>query len=175
MLQHVALAQQLQGDLAADLVAVGGVVDALLGERIGQLGEREAVALGDVLQRRVHLFVGHLDARLVGPLHLQLLQHEPLEHLLAQHVLRRQLELLLVQPLAHRRHLRVEVAVEHHAVVHDGDDAVEHVPLGGQFARLGAPGRPVECEQGHACGAGENRQKPTHDQRVPYQMVFRGP
>ena len=33
----VALAQQLQGDLLADLLAVGGVVDALLGERVGQL------------------------------------------------------------------------------------------------------------------------------------------
>ena len=39
--------------------------------------------------------VRDLEAGVVGALHLDLLQHQALEHLLAQHVLRRQLELLL--------------------------------------------------------------------------------
>ena len=99
-LQHVALAQQLQGELLAHLLAVGGVVDALLRQRLRQLGERDVVALGDVLERLVHGLVGDLDAGVIGALHLDLLQDQALEHLLAQHVLRRQLELLLAQPVA---------------------------------------------------------------------------
>ena len=42
---HVALAQDLHREFSAqDLVAIGGVVDALAGERLGQIGERDLVA-----------------------------------------------------------------------------------------------------------------------------------
>ena len=47
------------------------------------------------LQRVVQRLVRHLDAGAIGALHLQFLQHQAVEHLLAQHVLGRQLELLL--------------------------------------------------------------------------------
>ena len=50
------------------------------------------VLLGDVAQRVVQRLVGHLDAGAIGALHLQFLQHQAVEHLLAQHVLRRQLD-----------------------------------------------------------------------------------
>src|SRR2546430_1299775 len=59
-----------------------------------------------------------------------------LEHLLAKDVLRRQLELLLAQPPTHGLHLRVELAVEHDAVIDDGRHAVEQFTLGGQLAGL---------------------------------------
>ena len=58
----VALTQQLQRHLAADLVAEGAIVDALLRERLRQVGEADAVALGDVVERAVQHFVGHLNA-----------------------------------------------------------------------------------------------------------------
>ena len=87
-------------------------------------------------ERRVHLFIGDLHAGVRGALHLDLLQHQALEHLLAQHVLRRQLELLLAQSLAHRGDLGVQVAVEHDPVVDDRDHPIQQLPLGGQFAGL---------------------------------------
>src|SRR2546430_9926716 len=50
-----------------------------------------------------------------------------LEHLLAQDVLRRQLELLLAQPPTHGLHLCIQLAVEHDAVIDDGRHAVEQL------------------------------------------------
>ena len=136
MLQHIPLAQQRQRDFLAQVIAVGGVVFALLGEGVGQLRERQAVALRHVHERCVHGLVRHLDAGAIGALHLDFLQYQALEHLLAQDVLRRQLELLLAQPPTHGLHLRVELAVEHDAVIDDGRHAVEQFTLGGQLAGL---------------------------------------
>ena len=87
---------------------------------------------------------------LVGALHLDFLEHQPLEHLLAQHVLWRRLELLLVQPLAHRGDLRVQVAVEHDPVVDDRDHPIEQGALRGELAGLGM--REL-CAQGAARAA----------------------
>ncbi len=56
--------------------------------------------LATSVERGVELLVGDLEAGVVGVLQLDLLQDQALEHLLAQHVLRRQLELLRLQPLA---------------------------------------------------------------------------
>ena len=80
----VALAQQLQLHLAADLVAEIAVVDALLRERLRQVGERDVVALGDVVERAVEHLVGHVDADAVGALELDLLDDQPFEDLPAQ-------------------------------------------------------------------------------------------
>ena len=143
---HVALAQQRERELLAHGVAIGGVVDALRRERFGQLRQRDLVALGDFRQRVVQRLVGHLDAGALGALHLQLLQDQALEHLLAQHVLRRQLELLLPQALGDRGDLLVELAGEHDAVVHDGGDPVEQHAAGGQLARLGDAQRASSSE-----------------------------
>src|SRR5579863_2834246 len=131
VLQHIALAQQRQGDLLAHLVAVRGVVDALLGKRLRQLRQRQVIALGDVQQRRVEGLVRDLHPRAGGMLQLDFLQHEALEYLLAQDVLRRQFELLRAQPRGDGFDLRVELTVEHHAVVDDRRDPVEQFALGG--------------------------------------------
>ena len=124
-LDHVALAQQRERELLAHGVAIAGVVDALRGQRLRQLRQRDVVALGDFLERAVQRLVGNLEAGAVRALHLDFLQHQPLEHLLAQHVLRRQLELLLAQALGDHGDLLVELALEHDAVVDHGGDAVE--------------------------------------------------
>ena len=106
--QHVALAQHLQRHFLADVLAVAAVVDALLLERGRQVAELDVVALGDLGQRLVEHFVGDLDAEAVGALHLHFLQHEALEHLLAQHVARRQLLPALLDALRDDLRLRVE-------------------------------------------------------------------
>ena len=64
----VALTQQLQRHLAADLVAEIAIVDALLRERPRQVGEGDLVALGDVVERAVEHLFGHFDADAVGAL-----------------------------------------------------------------------------------------------------------
>ena len=50
-LQYIALPEHLGGHLAAHALAVGVVVDALRGERLGQVCEGDAVALCDIGER----------------------------------------------------------------------------------------------------------------------------
>jgi hypothetical protein len=133
----VALTQDLQGDLLADALAVTRVVDALARERRRQVGELEIVGRGHVGERVVELLVGHLDARTVCPLHLQLLQHEAVQHLLAQDVGGWQIELLLTQPLGDDENLLVELARQDHTFVHRGGDAIEQHAGARRFAGLG--------------------------------------
>ena len=133
---HVALPEQRQHDLAPHLLAIGGVVEALLLERHGHLLERDVVALRDVAQRLVQRFVGHLHAEARRALHLDLLQDQALEHLLADDVGRRHLRALAAQALGDERRLRVELALQHDAVVDDRDHAVERDAACGHVARL---------------------------------------
>ncbi len=134
---HVALAQDLHREFLADAFAIAGVVDALAGQRGRQVGQRDLVLLGDVAQRVVQRLVGHLDAGAIRTLHLQLLQDQAVEHLLAQHVLGRQLELLRAQALGDDQHLLVELARQHDAFVDGGRDAVEQLAGAAGFAGLG--------------------------------------
>ena len=60
----------------------------------GRSAQLDVVLLRDIFQSIVERLVGHLDAGAIGALDLQLLQHQPIEHLLAQDVLRRQVDLL---------------------------------------------------------------------------------
>ena len=83
---YVALPEHREHDLAAHLLAIGRVVDALPLERDRHLLEGNVVPLGDVPQRLVQHFIGDLDAEPGGALHLDLLQHEALEHLLPDDV-----------------------------------------------------------------------------------------
>ena len=90
---------------------------------------------------------GHLDAEALGALHLDLLQDQALEHLLADDVGRRQLRALALQPVGDERALRVELALQHHALVDDGDHAVERDAARGHVARLreGGARRQQQC------------------------------
>ena len=84
-----------------------------------------------------NMAVRYLEAGVGGALGLDLLQDQTLQDLLAQNVLRRQLQFLGAQPLAHGGHLVIELAVEYHAVVHHGSYPVEHHATGGELAGLG--------------------------------------
>ncbi len=148
----VALAQDLHRQLFAQAFAIGGVVDALGCEHRGQIRERNLVLLGHVAQRVVQGFVRHLDAGAIRALHLQFLQHQAVEHLLAQDVLRRQVEVLRAQALGDGEHLFVELAREDHAFVDGGGHAIEQDAGAGGFTGLGDTprrrrGRPARMRQ----------------------------
>ena len=72
-----------------------------------------------------------------GALHLQFLQDQAVEHLLAQDVLRRQVEVLRAQALGDDEHLLVELAREHHALVDGGGHAIEQHTGARGFTGLG--------------------------------------
>ena len=112
------------------------VVDALSRERRRQLVEGNLVAAGDLLQRAVQLLVGDRQADPLGVLRLNFLQYQPIEHLLLEHALRGQLDLLFLQPLGDRIHLRVQFALQHQAVVDDGGNAVEQFAVHADVAGL---------------------------------------
>jgi hypothetical protein len=137
-LQDVALAEQAEGELFTHVLAVGGVVDALLLQSFGQLRQGMPLRCATSVQGRVQGLVRDLQAGLGGTLGLDFLQDQALQHLLAQHVLGRQLELLRPQALAHDGNLVVELAVQHHAVVDHGGDAIEELAFGGELAGLRA-------------------------------------
>ena len=98
--------------------------------------ELDVVALGDVAQRLVQHLVRHLHAEPSGALDLDLLEDQPLEHLLADDVGGRQLRALALQAVGDEGALRVELALQHDALVDDRDHAVERDAGRGQVARL---------------------------------------
>ncbi len=98
---------------------------------------------------------------MLGALHLQLLQHQPLENLLAEHVLGRHFLLLLPEAFADGGHLLVELALEHHALdsrfARNGSrHPVQQLAGGGQITGLGMRNR------GQQQGRHEREKKPLH-------------
>jgi hypothetical protein len=158
-LHHIASAQPLPLYLAPQALPVIGVDQAFAGQLVGQLRQRHLVALGDVLQRGVDLFVRHHDAGMVGALFLDGLEHQPLQHLFAHHAGGWQRDILCLQALGHFADLGVELALEHHAVVDDGDDAVEEITTTGMRARAGCRGGGGGRWRGVCGGAGVRHQR----------------
>ena len=101
------------------------------------------------VERLVHRLVRDLDAEALGTLHLDLLHHEPLEHLLAEDVARRQLLAGLLDAVGNHPHLLVEFAAQHDAVVGDRGDAVERLAARAQFGALrrGGAGEQDEAKE----------------------------
>src|SRR5690606_33658947 len=118
-------AELVEHELLAHVAPVVRVVDALLDEHFGQCLERDVVLRRHLRDRGVQHLVGDLDADALRALDLDLLHHEALEHLLAQHARRGELQPLLQRPLRDERGLAVELALQHHALVDNGGDPVE--------------------------------------------------
>ena len=93
----VTLAQLPEDHLAAHFLAVGAVVDALLLQCRRQVAEPDVVALCHLGESLVQLLVRHLDPEARGALHLDFLDDQAFEHLLAQDVPRRHLLAGLLQ------------------------------------------------------------------------------
>ena len=134
---HVALTQHVQGHFLAHRFAVLLVVDALSFQGRGQLVERNLVVRGDLLQRAVQLLVRNRQSDLGRALRLDLRQHEPLQNLLFQNAGARQLDFLFFKALRHRFELRVQLALQHDAVVYDRGDAIQQRAMTADIAGLG--------------------------------------
>ena len=118
-----------------------------LARAAGRSVSANLVLLGNVAHRIVQRLVGHLDAGAIGALHLQLLQNQAVEHLLAQDVLRRQLVVLRAQAFGDDQHLFVELARQHDALVYGGRDPVEEHAGTAGFTGLGERRRGSETGQ----------------------------
>ena len=128
-LDDVALPQDLTRNLALELAAVLGVVDAVGGQLLGQLLQSDVLSLGDVPHCGVDLLIGNLDAGAIGVLLLDLFQNQAVQYLLAQHAFGRQCDLLSAQTRLDLARLHVEFALQHDALVDHGHDPIEQRAL----------------------------------------------
>jgi len=134
---HIALPQRAQDQFLAHRLAIELVIHTLRGKCRGQLIERYLVSSRNVLQRAVQLFIGNRQAHMLRALHLYFLQHQAIEHLLPEHILRGQFDFLILEPLGDRIHLRIQLAFQHQAVIHDGRNPVEKLAVNADVAGLG--------------------------------------
>ena len=135
-LDYVALAQGVQRQFPAHGFAILLVLNALRLERGGQLVKWDLVADRDVLQCGVQLLIGDVEADLLGTLHLDFLQDQPLEHLLAQHARTWQSDFLFDQALGDRVELAVHLGLQHQAVVDDRRNAIKNFTMRPQIPGL---------------------------------------
>ena len=138
---HVALPQGAQGQFLAHALAVLLVVDSLRRERRRQLIEGNLVALAISCRAPFNC-----SSEMVRPTCLARCawiscRISRSSTCCLQHALRGQLDLLFLQPLGHRVHLRVQLALQHQAVVDDGRNAVEQLAVDADIAGLRTGGR----------------------------------
>ncbi len=134
-----ALAQALHGDLVAHRVAEVVERHAVGGELLAQAVHVSAVLLGDAADGAVQFVVADADAGAVGARHLQLDQHQALEHLALQHVVRRQLRFAAGILRLHVANGTIQFALQHDILVDDRSDAVQRLGLlrGGRSGHTG--------------------------------------
>jgi hypothetical protein len=132
---HLALADARDQHLVAYLFAHGEKVSAVAAQLLGELGEAHAVLAGDIGQHLVELAVVHPDAGLGGALGLQAHQQQALQHLRAQCRFRRHGQPAGTDLLLGEFHRLIELALQDHAVIDHGDDAVQR--LGGRNTGYG--------------------------------------
>ena len=86
---------------------------------------------------------------MLGPLSLDLLKDQALEHLLFENALGGKLDFLFLEALGDRLHLVVELALQDDAVVDDGRNAVQQFTVYADVARLGVGPRYGEQRRQH--------------------------
>src|SRR5665213_1711879 len=124
VLLDLAFAQALQRELAANVLAIGGVRQALLGKHVAEFVGRHLVVLLHAQDRALDERVVDLDARFLRKLHQCALVDQPLEHLLGEHVPGGYRNLRFVQLANRLREAFVDVVLRNGLVVDDGDDAI---------------------------------------------------
>jgi hypothetical protein len=129
----LAFAQALHDYLVADVVAILGIRNVLLRQRLAELLGRKLVVLSDALNRALDLAIVDLDTALLGLLQQRALGDQALEHLFVEHVGRRRLHFLLPQLLLHDPPCVVELVLGQGLVIDDSDDAVDATTVGGAF------------------------------------------
>ena len=128
---HLALAQADHRQFAANFLAESRVVDAVLLQRRLELLRRQLVVGGNLGDRLVKLGIIHLEARLAGKLHLDAIHDHPLQQLALEHVLRRQVRVLLLQLLERGCETLPQVVLRNDLVADDRNDAVGLDRIGG--------------------------------------------
>ncbi|MNV50912.1 hypothetical protein D3C71_1429420 [compost metagenome] len=146
-LGHPALTHAADDHLAAHLVAGVGIGQAVLHQGGAELLEAHAVALGDAGQRLVEFFIGDANAGAVANLQLDVLDDQALQHLLAEHLLRRQCRAAFGDGLLHLAQACVQLALHDDVVVDNRYDAVERLHLG---LRRGTQKQRAQQQRAHA-------------------------
>ena len=153
----VPLLELFDEQIAAAVVAIRRVVDALRREQRGQFFERVAEVLRYARECLVEQVVVDGDADTLGALQLNLAQDELIEHLLLDHgdgwqrsaLLGRRLGLRALEVLHHEREALGELALQDDAFVDDRGHAFEQLAAGAELAILRVhTGRNPSCERG---------------------------
>ena len=120
--------------LFTDLVAVGGVADAVIGQTTAHLIQRHVVLLCDVSDGLIELLVSHLHAHFLTHLQNDLIHDQSFQDLMAQRGVIRKLLTCFARIELHRFHQTVNVTFEHDAVVNNSGDLINN--LGGREAGI---------------------------------------
>ncbi len=144
----LAVAHALDDDLAADVLAVVRVGDALALQHLAEFVGRELVLLGDAQDRALDGRVVDADAGLLRVLQHGALGDQALEHLLVEDVERRRRHVGRLQLLQHDAALLVHVPLRDRLVVDDDEHAVERDDLRRRARRFlrGGRRRPSEAD-----------------------------
>ena len=153
----------IERQLAAHLVAEGAVGDALAAECADELVDVHAVLRRVVAHGVGERFVVHQHAAHFRFLQLDALDDQALQNLLQNRVLGRRFAPFRLQALHHRVVAFQHFARQHHVVVDDGDDAVDHLRL-----RVRGTGKRQQRRHGPSGGASLARMCSfVHRLRVP--------
>ncbi len=124
---HVALAQLLDRELLAHVLAITVVVETLLGQHRRQVRQPDAVAFRDIRQRHIQGLVRNLDADALRALELDALNDQAFQHLRHERVHVGNRRALLLQTPDDALDFQFELAAQHDPVVDDRDDAVQQL------------------------------------------------
>ena len=124
-LRYLALQQLLDGQLVAQLVAVGRDIHAPQRQRLAEFLRAQLVALRHGFEGPVHVGFADADAALGSELQLQALQHHAFEQLFPQRCVRRRADFFQLQLFPGLAQALLELALRDDVVVDDHHDAVD--------------------------------------------------
>ncbi len=124
-LGHAALTHTADDHLATYLLPSIGIGQAVSRECGLELFKAHAVTLCDGADGLVQLFIGDPNAGALADLQLNIFNNQPLQHLLAEHVLGWQRCTALGDGLLHFTQPRIELTLHDHIVINNRHDTVE--------------------------------------------------
>ena len=107
-----------------NVLAIPGIVDVLLRQRLAKIFCGKLVLLRDTQDRALDHRIVDFNAVFLGELKQRTLGHHALEYLLVENVLRRRLHVLLLELLQHDTFGVVEIVLGDGLVVDHGDHPV---------------------------------------------------
>ena len=150
---HFTLTETLRHDFTADLFTERGKRDTVLREIRLHLGDSHFVIRGDLLDCGAHHRVIHTDADLAGMLLNRLIHDQLIKNLPAEHVHRRQLDVLTAEIERRDMGLLLQFKLSNDVVIHDCGDFIERAGAFSGFHRRGSLG----CRGCCGCRRGRER------------------